>query len=453
LPGVSASFPSSFSPRTVLFLEGPASPFLRRVADRLIDAGHRVRHVDFCLGDRVFWSLIVGRRWGERRPVPVSIHFRDRFGAWPAFLARLIAAEGITDVVMLGDGRPVHAAAVEVAMAAGVRIHILEHGYLRPDRLTLEPDGMSGHSRFPRDPDLVRALAAGLPAVDFAPLWRSSFLVYALYDFAYHLPNVFLGPLLHPHYRTHGSVHPLIEYAGWGLKWALRPFARGRLDRTVAAHLCGAFDWFLFPLQLAGDYQILRHAPGGDLFALVEAVLASFAAHADPASRLLFKVHPLDNGLAFWPRRIGRAARRLGIADRVAVIDGGPLDALIAAARGVVLVNSTVGTAALAAGRPLIALGNAVFDMPGLTHQGSLADFWRRPRSPDHDLVDAFFRLLVDRTQLRGGFIGAAAIEAGANAVAARIVEAEERLPIAWRRPRAVGFRHAGELGISLPEG
>jgi capsular polysaccharide export protein len=420
-------------PRVVLFLEGPASPFLRRVADRLIDAGHRVRHIDFCFGDRVFWSILVGRAWWRRRPTPPTRWFRRPLQEWPAFLAAFLAEHGVTDVVMLGDGRPVHAAAIDVAKRAGVRIHVLEHGYLRPDWLTLEPDGMSGNSRMPRDPEIVRRAARGLPPVEFGALWRSSFLVYVLYDFAYHLPNVFLGPFFHPHYRTHGSVHPLVEYAGWALKWARRPFARGHLRHTVAEHLSGRFPFFLFPLQLAGDYQIRRYAPGGDLGALVEATLTDFAAAAPAETHLLFKVHPLDNGLADWPRRVAAAATRLGIAERVAVIDGGPLDALIAEARGVVLVNSTVGTAALAAGRPLVALGDAIFDMPGLTHRGPLAEFWVAPTPPDPELVDAFFRLLVDRIQLRGGFIGHAPIEVGAAAVAQRIQEAEDRLPREWR--------------------
>jgi len=347
---------------------------------------------------------------------------------------------------MLGDGRPVHAAAVEVAMARGIRIHVVEHGYLRPDWLTVEPDGMSGYSRFPRDPAEIRALAAGLPPVPEKAPWRSSFLVYSAWDLAYHLPNVALGWLVHRHYRTHGPVHPLVEYGGWILKMLRRGRERRRREAVLPTFLAGDAPLFLFPLQLPGDYQILRHAPGGDLFALVEATIASFAASAPIAAHLLFKVHPLDNGLSGWAERIARTAEAHGVAERVGLVDGGSLDAMIARSAGVVTVNSTVGTATLLAGKPLIVLGNAVFDVPGLAHEGSLADFWRTPTPPDPDLAEAFFRLLADRIQVRGGFVGGEAIEAGAVAVADRLVAPEEAFGVERRRPRRQVFRRAAEL-------
>ncbi|NLH79304.1 MAG: capsular biosynthesis protein, partial [Phyllobacteriaceae bacterium] len=192
--------------RTVLFLEGPASPIFGRIADRLTERGHAVRHICFCLGDAVFWSVLTGRRGTGAPPRRRSDWYRGRREDWPAHLDAYCAREGVTDVVMLGDGRPVHAAAVEVAMARDIRIHVVEHGYLRPDWLTVEPDGMSGYSRFPLDPAEIRAAAAGLPPVPTKAPWPSSFLVYALLDLAYHLPNVALGRLVHPNYRTHGPV-------------------------------------------------------------------------------------------------------------------------------------------------------------------------------------------------------------------------------------------------------
>lgn len=440
------SSPGGRDRRTFLFLEGPASPIFGRIADRVVEHGHAVRHICFCLGDAVFWSVITGRAGRRAPPRRRSDWFRGRREAWPAHLADYCAREGVTDVVMLGDGRPVHAAAVEVAMARGIRIHVVEHGYLRPDWLTVEPDGMSGFSRFPRDPAEIRALAAGLPPVPTKTPWRSSFLVYATWDLAYHLPNVALGWLAHPHYRTHGPVHPLVEYGGWIGKALRRGRTRRRREAVSPRFLGGDAPLFLFPLQLSGDYQILLHAPGGDLYALVAATIASFARHAPAEARLLFKIHPLDNGLSRWPERIAGTAGAQGVAERVGIVDGGSLDEMIARAAGVVTVNSTVGTATLLAGKPLIALGNAIFDVPGLTHAGPLADFWRAPTPPDPDLVDAFCRLLVDRIQVRGGFVGGEAIEAGAMAVAERIVAPDQAFGVERRRARRQIFRRAEEL-------
>ncbi|WP_454849075.1 capsular biosynthesis protein [Rhizobium binxianense] len=356
----------------------------------------------------------------------------------------------VTDIVMLGDGRPMHAAAIDVAMELGCRIHILEHGYLRPDWLTLEPDGMSGSSRFPTGRKDIEALAAGQQDPEPGGRYRSSFLTYALYDLAYHLPNVLFGWLIHPHYRTHGPVHPLIEYAGWiGKAFSRRRRSRAAartVEACFAPSVNGPARCFLFPLQLPGDYQIRIHAPGGDLLRLVEATIASFAAHAPPEARLLFKVHPIDNGLSGWNARIAAAASRHGAAGRVFVADGGNLEVLLDRVCGVVTVNSTVGLSALMAGKPVIALGSAIYDLDGLTHQKSLAEFWSEPTGADPAFFRTFLRALSASTQLRGGFIGREAITEGALNVATRLLEGE-RLPVAWRKQRGMQvFRYAEEL-------
>ncbi len=302
------------------------------------------------------------------------------------YLKSYIRDHDVTDIVMLGDGRIPHATAAEIGMEDGIRVHILEHGYLRPDWLTIEPDGMSAHSRFPREPHAIETLAAGSPAVAGGGLYQSSFLTYALYDLAYHIPNVLFGWLVHPHYRTHGPVHPMVEYGGWIWKALTAAKRRRAAEKAIADCLLpgtkGDARFFLFPLQLPGDYQIRSQSPGGDLFKLVDAAIASFARNAPPGSRLLFKVHPIDNGLSRWATRISEAAERHGVGTCVFIADGGNTDDLIGKSAGVVTVNSTVGLTALGLGKPVITLGAAIYDVPGLTFQDSLAAFWQRPTPP-----------------------------------------------------------------------
>ena len=52
-------------------------------------------------------------------------------------------------------------------------------------------------------------------------------------------------------------------------------------------------------------------------------MLASFALHAPHNRHLVFKIHPMERGHSTDHRRIRSAAQRLGIADRVDVIDTG----------------------------------------------------------------------------------------------------------------------------------
>ncbi|WJR67203.1 hypothetical protein QTA58_00045 [Neorhizobium sp. CSC1952] len=90
--------------RTFLFLQGPASPFLRLLAEAIEKKGASVKKIGVCLGDLVFW-------WPRE-----SDFFRDRNDKWPAYLECYIRDHNITDIVMLGDGRRTHAAAADIGI-------------------------------------------------------------------------------------------------------------------------------------------------------------------------------------------------------------------------------------------------------------------------------------------------------------------------------------------------
>jgi capsular polysaccharide export protein len=132
-------------------------------------------------------------------------------------------------------------------------------------------------------------------------------------------------------------------------------------------------------------------------------VLRSFGRNAPPDRQILFKLHPLESGWHAWTRRIGRLARRHGVADRVRVIRGGDLQRLLKASRGAVLVNSTVGMHALRLGVPTCALGQAIYGIAGLTHQGGIDSFWTAPDPVDAALFDTFERALAG-IQVKGSF-------------------------------------------------
>ncbi|TMV56002.1 hypothetical protein FGG78_37785 [Thioclava sp. BHET1] len=237
-----------------------------------------------------------------------------------------------------------------------------------------------------------------------------------------------LGRWLYPHYLHHALDSPLREYAGWIGK-GLRLPARQRLHRQqaqrVAAH---RGPLFLFPLQLETDYQIRDHGTGETLAIILKRVLTSFAEHAPAHAMLAIKVHPMDNGWARWDRQVTQAAATLGIADRVAYLDGGSLDALLPRTAGVVTVNSTVGLSAIAVGRPCLALGRAIYALPGLTHCAGLDSFWTRPEAPDAARVAAFLHFLRMNYHIPGTFDGPGA-RIGAENLARRLAEPPPEYP------------------------
>ncbi|MCX8996213.1 capsular biosynthesis protein [Rhizobiaceae bacterium BDR2-2] len=399
-----------------LFLQGPASPLFGKIADRLEAAGHACWRINLHAGDSLFW-----RRRG-------AIAYRGRAQAWGAFIRRVIEERAIGSLVLLGEERPYHAEAVRVARAAGVGVFVVEMGYLRPDWVTVERDGMSSNSHFPNEPEAILAAAGNLPEPDRTRLYGHSFLAEALYDLAYNLPSVFLA-FLYPHYRRHGLFHPLAEYAGWIVQLATRGRRDARALATVAGLKAGGAPWFVYPLQLQTDFQLRAHSPYNSQQQAIAAVLTSFAAHAPACAQLAIKVHPLDNGLISWKRVIAQKAQRLGIAGRVHYVGGGDLGSLLEGCSGIVTVNSTAALHGLRDGIPAKVLGTAIYDIPGMTEQRPLDAFWTAPHRPDPVLTSAFYRLLAASIQVRGDFYSDAGTTAAAEAIAGRLLSGTVNQP------------------------
>ena len=84
---------------------------------------------------------------------------------------------------------------------------------------------------------------------------------------------------------------------------------------------------------------------------------------------------------------------------------------MLESARGLVCVNSTSATLALARGIAVCTIGEALYDMPGLTHQEHLDTFWANPTPPEPGVYQAFRRVLVERSLVRGGLASESAVE------------------------------------------
>jgi capsular polysaccharide export protein len=236
-------------------------------------------------------------------------------------------------------------------------------------------------------------------------------------DVRYNLANL-LGRRAFPHWRTHRQWNAFHEYAGWLRRGVLRPLRRAQARRRLAALRGWRGPVFVLPLQLEGDFQLRLHSPFASLRDAIGRIVASFAAHAAPDALLAVKGHPLDNGLTDWGAVARDAAAASGVADRLLWLPELPFGPVLAPAAGVVTVNSTAGLQSLREGKPVVVLGRALYDLPGLTFQGGLDRFWTEAAPPDPRLVDALRRVLAAHCLIRGGFFHEAGIaEAVANAV------------------------------------
>ncbi len=430
--------------RTVLFLQGPPSPFAWELAAALRARGHATLRINFSAGDWLYWR-------GE------ACNYKGSLAEWGAFVEDHMRRNGVTDILYYADRFPYHRSAAAVARRLGIAAYACEFGYLRPDWITLERNGMSAHSHVPADPALIRRLGAALPEPDLTPRFRHGFAQEAFNEVLYNLTAFFFA-CLYPRYTPDKSCNTLVNYLGYIPRLVAGPWNERRAERLIEALRARRTQAFLVPLQMQGDYQLRANSRFAHQSAFIGEVLHSFARAAPPEAELVFKVHPLDNGLEAWPRLIRRLARAARIETRVHVIDGGCLAALIRLARGMVVVNSTCGMHALLSGCPVKALGIALYDMAGLTHQGGLDGFWRAPEPPDAELVRAFVRLLAASVQVKGSFYNRAGRAAAITAMIGRLEQdavngagAYMSPPPRLRRARAEGIPHCDWEGSPQP--
>ncbi|PTW60955.1 capsular polysaccharide export protein [Breoghania corrubedonensis] len=432
--------------RTVLFLQGPPSLFLRDLAVVLARRGHRTCRINLNLGDWLFW------------PRRGAVNYRGRLRDWRAFLTDYVSRHGVTDIVYYADRLPYHVIAGEVGRAGGINVIALEFGYLRPDWITLERNGMSAYSHFPADPQVIRELGKDLVAPSAASLYSFPHAKEAFCEVLYNLTSYFGRPF-YPHYYADRIYNPVIEYISH-IPRILSTRGNQRRSHKVLHELVDrGTPYYLFALQIDADYQLRANAPFRRQADAVKLAISSFAKHAPKDTVLLFKQHPLDNAMTHWKSRIHRLARRYKVPERVRFVRAGDLRDQLTHARGTVLINSTVGIHALKHGCPVKTLGVAIYDMPGLTFQGPLDDFWTKADKPDPDLCHALVAVMANTIQVRGNFYSRAGRNAGARAAAERIARgcinepgALVEKPPRLARARRMGLQPADDLGRQNPQ-
>lgn len=375
-----------------LLLQGPAGPFMHRFAKELSDNGVKVTKVNFHAGDRYFFP--------DDTPFAEVRSFTEPMDRWSEYVARLLEA-GADGVFLFGDMRELHREAVAAAESAGAKVYVFEEGYVRPDWITCEEHGVNGNSRMSRDPAFYLANA---PADEPTALpVGQSFGLSAWYSTLNALAFTHLNADF-PHYRHHRPLNAWLHTAWW-VRGASRKYWYGAKERNVLERFTGKLSgrYFFVPLQVHCDFQ-LRHSPYGDVLEFMDEVLEVFAEHASADDHLLFKHHPMDRPFREYTPYFRDATRRHDLGGRMHYVHDLHLPTLLKHARGTITINSTVGLQSAFHGTPVITMGTAVYDMPGLTFQGTLREFLAQPGEVDTELHDAFRRWLLHHNQVNGNF-------------------------------------------------
>ena len=356
-------------------------------------AGAKVWRVGFNLGDRLTW------------PGPGYIAFKDRPEAWPETLTQIIQTRQITDLVVYGDTRRIHAEAIRVARNLGLTIHVFEEGYLRPYWVTYERGGANGHSQLMSlsVADMQQSLARIDIDLPDAPAVWGDMRQHMFWGALYH-GVVLAGSSLYRNFRPHRALSVGQEFLLYVRRFLLLPLHRA--ERTVATHRIrrGGFPYHLVILQLEHDASFRDHSPFTTMAEFLDLVMSGFAEGGAAHHHLVFKAHPLEDGRSPLRQSIHRLARQHGLQDRVHFVRGGKLAQLLNAACSAVTVNSTAGQQALWRGVPLRTFGAAVYAKPEFVSSAPLEQFFARAERPDTRAYRDYRHFLLETSQISGGF-------------------------------------------------
>ncbi len=380
--------------RSVLLLQGPLGPFFQHFSRFLASQGIRVHKLNFNGGDES-WSCAGS-----------NISYRDSLVNWPAFLDEVIKRLHIDTVFCYNDCRLYHQYARLYCQEQHIRFYVFEEGYLRPDYITLEPNGVNAHS--PWYGRLEALLSEVLPVEK-----NDHFVINPTFNrrIGYAIRYYIFMQLYYrrfTHYQHHRCRTCLSEGLAW-LKGFYTKYIYKERDQNLKKRLIDKHSGhiFLVPLQVTDDFQVRVHSCFDDISHFIRHSLVSFANHANENDVLVFKHHPMDRGYTDYKQLIRNESERLSMEKRIFYGYELSLPEFYPHCKGIVTVNSTVGMSALLHSVPTITLGKAIYDISGLTSQNGLDQFWQQPYPVNKKRLRQLRGFMLNHTQVNGSFYGA----------------------------------------------
>lgn len=380
--------------RSFLFLQGPHGPFFNTLGRMLRHAGSTAWRIGFNAGDQIFW-----------RDKKTYIPFWGTRSEWQGFFTQTCQQKQITDIVLYGDTRPIHAEAILAAKELGLQVHVFEEGYLRPYWVSYERNGSNGHSQLMHMSIADMQASLELSDIDapMPPAHWGDMRQHVFYGALYHWFVLFWNQS-YRNFSPHRALPVTREFQLHLKRLLLMPVLA--LERRLATRRIqnGGFPFHLALLQLEHDSSFQMHSPFETMKDFLTEVISGFASGAPRHHHLVIKAHPLEDGRAPIRSVLRHLARIHGIADRVHYVRGGKLAELLNEARTAVTVNSTAGQQVLWRGIPLKVFGTAVYDKPEFTSDQPLAQFFATPVGPDTRAYRDYRRYLLETSQVPGGF-------------------------------------------------
>lgn len=380
--------------KRVLLLQGPMGNFFSRLAGWL--SKHEVDYLklNFNGGDRFFSKHIKN-----------CFNYTDTLENFSVWLEVFIDQQGIDTIVCFGDCRLYHRIAKEISVKKGLRFFAFEEGYIRPNFITFEQDGVNFYSNFGKkfnknNSNIQQNINKPVEVVNnsFFLMIYSAVLYYLFWaTFQSQYPN----------YRHHRDIAPHAELYFWCISGFRRLknyiFEDRRFQKLLRLN---SKKYFIFALQVHNDSQIQTHSDLKSVELYIKKVIENFGTYASKDQHLVIKHHPMDRGYRNYSKLIEKCAIKNNVKGRLHYFCDIHFPSLLKHSLGMVTVNSTTGLQALFHHIPVKVLGHAIYNLPRLTNQYLLKYFWSKPGEVDTIYFNYFKNELINHSQLNGAFYG-----------------------------------------------
>jgi len=374
--------------KNILFLQGPMGNFFKNVAIYLEKKGANTFFLGFNLADWFF-------------SYKNYTAYKGKVEDFEEFFERFLEKNRIDKICLLGDCRIYHKKAIKIANKKRIDVYVFEEGYVRPDFVTCEKWGVNNFSLIPRKKEFYE----NLKEIDIKKIKPAnpSFFKMALSATIYYI-LAYIGKIFYPNYIHHRDLNPFKE-AFFGLRNLYRKYKYKVIEKNKLQKIVN-LKYFFVPLQTASDFQIKVHSKYDSIEEFIKEVLISFSKHAPKDTYIVIKHHPMDRGRYDYKKFIKRLSKELGIEKRVIVVYDLHLPTLLKNTLGCVTINSTVGLQAMYHNAAVKVLGEAIYDIDGLSDKKNLDEFWKNPTKPNKELFNKFRAYLINNTQINGSFYG-----------------------------------------------
>lgn len=379
--------------KNYLLLQGPKGFFFYKLGKYLQKIGKTVYKINFNGGDLMTYPSFTN-----------VYNYRDRVENFAEYLKNFISANKIEIVLLYGDYKVYHKIAVEVCKELDIPLYVFEEGYIRPYYITLEKYGINGFSHLLKDSEFYRKLPP--IEVDEPKPVNFSYLKQTL-SRAFHYISLELLWWYFPNYVFTKNYRPYLPWVFCWIRGLIKKPIYLYKERTLFKEILKLRrKYFLVVLQVHNDSQVHLHSDYKSVEEFIIDVIHSFSKHADLDKYLVLKHHPVDRGFKDYKKLIDSLSEKLNLKGRVFYIHDMRLPILIKGSLGVITINSTVGLQALYHNVPVKVMGRAIYDIPGLTFQGPLENFWKNPGQIDRELYKKFRAYVIKTRQLNGSFWG-----------------------------------------------